>query len=462
MFVLASASALASVLLVPCLSTLFPPGSPLRQIDVKIPATVAEIAGVEREVPLVPLLGVLAALSASVTWFLLRGKPWVWLLQDTLSVFVCILFVRTIRLPSLRIGTLFLGLMFCYDIFMVFISPVIFGKSIMLEVATAGQPTQKVDVDGVCERSEGETMPMLMLLPRTSGHAPAVVYDPPLATATSGGASSADVNLTRPAEGPPSALLRRLSGASGDFGMIGLGDIILPALVLTFGRRVDLAISSSPDAPKHLAAHSPLSSVRLAEGLPCQGYFLWGVIGYGVGLGVTLAANAFGWTFNGVQGQVRARRQRTGALRVLPPSYVSLLRLNTPMTSHSPSLTRVLPLFGRCSSLLRFCCAQPALLYLVPGVIGSLSLRALLQGELDALWYGSHLPRAPADQGQIACDGCQQTVRGDVIVFSDSSKNEDYCSACYELLPMGRRSLLVSSPVWKRCGVEPPRKHELL
>ena len=110
--------------------------------------------------------------------------------------------------------------------------------------------------------------------------------------------------------------------------MIGLGDIILPALVLTFGRRVDLAISSSPDAPKHLAAHSPLSSVRLAEGLPCQGYFLW-AIGYGVGLGVTLAANAFGWTFNGVQGQVRARRQRTGALRVLPPSYVSLLRLNT-------------------------------------------------------------------------------------------------------------------------------------
>ena len=32
---------------------------------------------------------------------------------------VCVLFLRTIRLPSLRVGALFLGLMFLYDIFMV-------------------------------------------------------------------------------------------------------------------------------------------------------------------------------------------------------------------------------------------------------------------------------------------------------------------------------------------------------
>ena len=74
------------------------------------------------------------------------------------------LFVRTIRISSLRVAMLFLGLMFCYDVFMVFLSPLLLGKSVMLTVALAGAPTAVVTPAGYCERSSGEAMPMLMLI----------------------------------------------------------------------------------------------------------------------------------------------------------------------------------------------------------------------------------------------------------------------------------------------------------
>ena len=54
----------------------------------------------------------------------------------------------TARLPSLKVGTLFLGMMFFYDVFMVFISPLLFhGESVMMTVATAGEPTAAVEHD---------------------------------------------------------------------------------------------------------------------------------------------------------------------------------------------------------------------------------------------------------------------------------------------------------------------------
>ena len=88
--------------------------------------------------------------------------------------------------------------------------------------------------------------------------------------------------------------------------MIGLGDIVLPALALTFARRIDLAIADASAIQVHLHTDPPPPNGRTsARHLPCLGYFWWSVIGYGLGLGVTLAANAFEWTFNGVQGQVR-------------------------------------------------------------------------------------------------------------------------------------------------------------
>ena len=135
--------------------------------------------------------------------------------------------------------------------------------------------------------------------------------------------------------------LWRLSGASHEAAMIGLGDIVLPALALAYGRRVDLCHPSGTP--------------------PACGYFLWAVIGYGVGLLVTQAANVYGWTFNNVQG-------------------------------------------------------QPALLYLVPGVLLTQIGRALACNELSAMWHGGALVSGgggPAsDSGsESAADETKSTAR---------------------------------------------------
>ena len=125
MFVLASGSAAAQILVTPCIVALLPPTTPLGAMRVTIPFSAAEVTGLAEEMPLTHLVGGLLAFGASLSWFFLRGSPWIWLLQDVLSVMICVLFVRTIRLPSLKVGSIFLGLMFCYDIFMVFISCVL-------------------------------------------------------------------------------------------------------------------------------------------------------------------------------------------------------------------------------------------------------------------------------------------------------------------------------------------------
>lgn len=189
----------------------------------------------------------------------------------------CVSFAQTMRLPSMKVAAFLLFLMFFYDIFMVFISPLgepilrpssatlsraptlpstnpsshhplshpsthrpinphsltlfqntcmphtsahhhaahhttkgcppqsiqqaplraVFHSSVMLEVATAGQPSASLDASGVCQRTEGERMPMLMIIPR---------YTP-----LPGGLHA---------------------GTSVDYAMLGLGDIVRLQLAL--------------------------------------------------------------------------------------------------------------------------------------------------------------------------------------------------------------------------------------
>jgi len=247
----------------------------------------------------------------------------------------------------------------------------------MMAVATAGHPTESVDPTGKCQRTEGESMPMLFMLPRLSPYAPPLdgVYSPPLPSPPPPPPGSAPVVEV-------GSFLWRLSGASGDFSMIGLGDIVLPALAIAFARRVDLAL-----AREHHGA-----AVRC-------GYFSWAVVGYGLGLAVTLAANTYGWTFNDVKG-------------------------------------------------------QPALLYLVPGVIGALLLRSLLQQSTRELWDGLSLPQQLG--GVVWCDGCKTGLQGSESVWSNARKNLDYCPACYSKLPFDKQALLTMVAVYLRCGIEPP------
>ncbi|CAI9732856.1 signal peptide peptidase-like 2B [Octopus vulgaris] len=76
--------------------------------------------------------------AAGITWLVLRHKPYSWILQDILGVLFCINVLKNLRIPSLKAGTLLLGMFFLYDIFFVFLTPLFTenGESVMVDVAT--------------------------------------------------------------------------------------------------------------------------------------------------------------------------------------------------------------------------------------------------------------------------------------------------------------------------------------
>ena len=127
-----------------------------------------------------------------------------WITQDILGFCICVSFMGLIQLNSIQVASILLVVAFFYDIFFVFITPYIFkGRSVMIEVATSGGPPkadalwcEKYPLDPDCKG--GDPMPMLFSMPR---------------------------------------LFDYLGGAA----MLGLGDIVLPGLLISFAARLDAA-----------------------------------------------------------------------------------------------------------------------------------------------------------------------------------------------------------------------------
>ncbi|KAK2641723.1 hypothetical protein Ddye_023486 [Dipteronia dyeriana] len=209
-----------------------------------------------------PLLGEVSVLSFvvllfcvvfAVVWAVRRQASYSWIGQDILGICLMITVLQLARLPNIKVASVLLCCAFVYDIFWVFLSPLIFHESVMIAVARG-------------DNSGGESIPMLLRIPR-------------------------------------------LADPWGGYDMIGFGDILFPGLLVSFSFRYDKANKKGV----------------------AQGYFLWLVIGYGVGLFLT---------------------------------YLGLYL----MDGHG----------------------QPALLYLVPCTLGVIVLLGLVRGELKALWdYGT-------------------------------------------------------------------------
>jgi len=209
-----------------------------------------------------PMVGILShaeliagvpAIILVLCWLFLRNTPYGWPFQDIIGAgFLCWL-QRTLRLPDMKVASILLSVMFFFDIFWVFISPLFFHESVMVRVATGG--------------GTGESVPMLLRIP-TFG-------DP-----------------------------------FGGDRLLGFGDIALPGLLVSFLRRHDLMSHRSG----------------------CKGYFLPALIGYFIGLNVTIAA-------------------------------LCIMRMG-----------------------------QPALLYLVPGTLGTTMVIASCRGEVGLLWHGVPVP----------------------------------------------------------------------
>ncbi|KAJ4850014.1 Signal peptide peptidase-like 3 [Turnera subulata] len=103
--------------------------------------------------------------------------------SDFKGICLMITVLQVARLPNIRVATVLLCCAFVYDIFWVFLSPIIFKTSVMIAVARG-------------DNSGGESIPMLLRIPR--------VFDP-----------------------------------WGGYDMIGFGDILFPGLLVSFTRRFD-------------------------------------------------------------------------------------------------------------------------------------------------------------------------------------------------------------------------------
>lgn len=155
------------------------------------------------------------ALVLTTTWVCTRNAAGAWLLQDLLGVSLLLTLQQSLRLPDLKVPIVLLSQAFFYDIFWVFLSPYFFEQSVMVAVASGG--------------GTGEAVPMMLRIPRMQD---------------------------------------TLGGYSG----LGLGDIALPGLLISYLIRFDYTNG--------------------AERSWLKSYFGISTLGYAVGLVATYVALA--------------------------------------------------------------------------------------------------------------------------------------------------------------------------
>ncbi|RWS00469.1 signal peptide peptidase-like 2B, partial [Dinothrombium tinctorium] len=154
------------------------------------------------KLPIYQLFVLPFALGLPLIWFFIRKEESSWILQDFLGIIFSINMLRTIRLPSFKICFILLSLLFFYDIFFVFITPLITskGESVMVEVATGGG---KYDSGGGDGGKVSEQLPMVLRVP----HLNSLNESDPLLVCSRGGKS---------------------------FSLLGFGDILVPGLLVSF------------------------------------------------------------------------------------------------------------------------------------------------------------------------------------------------------------------------------------
>merc|ERR1712004_181195 len=158
-----------------------------------------------------------------------------WLLMDAMGMGLCVAFIAFVRLPSLKVSTLLLSGLLLYDVFWVFFSKYVFNANVMVRVAT---------------RSANN--PMSAMAKRLHLHHP-------------------------PKLSLPGKLVFPSNQNIGHFSMLGLGDIVMPGLLLCFVMRYD--------AYKRAQAHR-----MAAAGIPVPNnwtkisYFHCSLLGYFMGL----------------------------------------------------------------------------------------------------------------------------------------------------------------------------------
>ena len=277
---------------------------------------------------------------AATLYFNLIGKPW-WL-TNVLGYSFAYAFFQFMSPTTFSTGSLILAALFVYDIYFVFYTP------LMVTVAT------KLDI------------PAKMLFPR-----------PP-----------------RPDDDP----------AKQSLAMLGLGDIVLPGLVIGFALRFDLylfylrkqkqqsvedkitdsdnTIEVEKDAGPTTEASKPLVKAPYKTASGGWGERFW--IGKYLKDGEPIHGGIFPKTY----------------------FYASMRGYIAGMVT----TLSIMSIYGH---------AQPALLYLVPGVLGSLWITALIKGDLKTMW--DYDETEPEDAPEKKPDEPKKTLKS---IFSWSRQDE--------------------------------------
>ena len=160
--------------------------------------------------------------------------PFYWIAQNVMGTCLCILFLSLLKLNSIKVASVLLFAVFVYDIFFVFITPLFLDSSVMITVATGGggpdvsaDHCEKYPDDKDCRST---ALPMLLALPKINDY-------------------------------------------RGGQNLLGLGDIVLPGLLISFAARLD-------DAKRLIGGHTTLDIKIPSRG----GYLLPLTTAYAVGL----------------------------------------------------------------------------------------------------------------------------------------------------------------------------------
>jgi len=151
-----------------------------------------------RNFALYELLSVVTSLCIVLLW-ILTGH---WLLMDLMGVGFCVTFISLVRLPSLKVSILLLIGLVIYDIIWVYFSDFLFKTNVMVNVATkeADNPIDFIARKFNIQSKFSKDSPKLSL---------------------------------------PGKLIVPSYSEQGNFSILGLGDIVIPGLLLCFVCRFD-------------------------------------------------------------------------------------------------------------------------------------------------------------------------------------------------------------------------------
>jgi signal peptide peptidase-like protein 3 len=175
--------------------------------------------------------------------------------MDVLGMGLCVAFIAFIRLPSLKVSTMLLVGLVVYDMFWVFFSSYVFSSNVMMKVATR-----------TAENPVGALVRRFNIPTYNGGNAPKLSL--------------------------PGKLVFPSMHTSGHFSMLGLGDIVMPGLLLCFVMRYDTKRRSSCCHVAETGLPPPTSYVQRIK------YFHCSLIGYFLGL---LTATVSSEVFNAAQ-----------------------------------------------------------------------------------------------------------------------------------------------------------------